>query len=376
MAILGNIEPRQACHKRKSQVQMVILLCSMVILVAAVTFSVLCIKHGKQPETAEYELDPMILESLNAGKSHQQTRRNTGLNVAINSDFSSWMAIETKSIPQSTDPTTWNEAGKMLMEWLEADPYYQSIGFTASVDKITADRGTQRRSISAWQSVDDVFLPDIFPYLLAVNRAADTVTVYTPDSDGRYTVPYMSMICSTGAATPTGFYYTPINYPWQLLYGSCYGQYCTRIVNSILFHSVPYYTQHKDDLEYDEFNLLGTPASLGCIRLMVVDAKWIYDNCPIGTPVVIYDDTMNPGPMGKPATIYIYPTNENKRSWDPTDPDPSNPWDEEYLPGTAIRSAAAWNDYNDAVASGRWLSSLTGTNLRRQDTTSVESVHE
>ena len=26
--------------------------------------------------------------------------------------------------------------------------------------------------------------------------------------------------------------------------------------------------------------------SLGCIRLAVVDVKWIYDNCPLGTPVV------------------------------------------------------------------------------------------
>ena len=66
-----------------------------------------------------------------------------------------------------------------------------------------------------------------------------------------------------------------------------------------------YYTQHKDDLEYDQFNQLGTPASLGCIRLAVVDVRWIYENCPIGTPVVIYDDAENPGPMGKPETLYI-----------------------------------------------------------------------
>ena len=84
--------------------------------------------------------------------------------------------------------------------------------------------------------------------------------------------------------------------------GPSYGQYATRIYSSYLFHSVPYYSQHKDDVEYDEFNKLGTIASLGCIRLAVVDVKWIYDNCPLGTPVVIYNDKENPGPMGKPGT--------------------------------------------------------------------------
>lgn len=81
--------------------------------------------------------------------------------------------------------------------------------------------------------------------------------------------------------------------------GPSYGQYATRIYDGYLFHSVPYYSQHKDDVEYDEFNKLGTVASLGCIRLAVVDVKWIYDNCPLGTPVVIYNDK-DPGPMGKP----------------------------------------------------------------------------
>ena len=36
---------------------------------------------------------------------------------------------------------------------------------------------------------------------------------------------------------------------------------------------MPYYSQHKDDVEYDEFNLLGTRASLGCIRLAVGESQ-------------------------------------------------------------------------------------------------------
>ena len=129
-----------------------------------------------------------------------------------------------------------------------------------------------------------------YPYLLAVNREAGVVTVYTVDAaTGQYAAPYMAMVCSAGNDTPTGYYATPVSYSWRLLMGPSYGQYATRIYDGYLFHSVPYYSQHKDDVEYDEFNKLGTVASLGCIRLAVVDVKWIYDNCPYGTTVVIQE---------------------------------------------------------------------------------------
>ena len=125
---------------------------------------------------------------------------------------------------------------------------------------------------------------------------------------------------------------------------------------------MPYYTQHKDDVEYDQFNQLGTHASLGCIRLAVVDVKWIYDNCPLGTPVIIYDDPERPGPMGKPGTIYTDPADESRRGWDPTDPDPVNPWPENFRTGTAIRSQAAWDQWDELHE--EWNTRLTPTDLR------------
>ena len=66
------------------------------------------------------------------------------------------------------------------------------------------------------------------------------------------------MVCSGGADTPLGFFATPVNYDWRLLAGPSYGQYATRIWDSYLFHTVPYYSQHEDDIEYDQFNQLGT----------------------------------------------------------------------------------------------------------------------
>ena len=323
--------------------------------------------EAAQPEaTPEVTPPPIDDEALAAA---------AGVSRTTAEDRIAAVAAETEALCTGTaavihDPDGWNAAGRALMDQLEADPVYQSQGFTASVDGVRADRNSAIDAISRWQETSGLQMPDEYPYLIAVNRAADTVTVYTPDSDGRYTVPYMAMVCSTGPDTPAGYFYTPIKYGWQLLYGPCYGQYATRIVNSILFHSVPYYTQHQDDLEYDQYNDLGKPVSLGCIRLAVRDVRWIYTHCPIGTPVVIYDIADDPGPMGKPGTIHTDPADETLRGWDPTDPNPENPWPAQYRRGTTILSEAAKADQAAEEADGTWTANLNATDLQGYSTDS------
>lgn len=163
-------------------------------------------------------------------------------------------------------------------------------------------------------------------YFIRVNRSANCVTIYSKDENGEYTIPVKAMVCSVGLndATPLGVGVISDKYEWRLLFGDVYGQYAVRFDGHIMFHSVPYTTTSKDALKDGEYNLLGQPASQGCIRLSVIDAKWIYDNCSAGTKVEVYDSA-DPGPLGKPEAIYIDPYNFFK-GWDPTDPDPSNPW--------------------------------------------------
>ena len=163
-------------------------------------------------------------------------------------------------------------------------------------------------------------------YYIRVNYGANCVNIYTKDDEKNYTVPYKAMICSTGISTPkSGTYQITYKYRWLRLFGNVYGQYSTRIVKNILFHSVPYFKQRADTLEYEEYDKLGTKASAGCIRLTVEDSKWIYDNIPSGTYVEFYSDPDNPGPLGKPKAQKIS-DNEECRDWDPTDPDKNNPW--------------------------------------------------
>lgn len=164
------------------------------------------------------------------------------------------------------------------------------------------------------------------PYYITINRKQNCITIYGLDEDGNYTVPVKAMTCSVGVnnATPTGTYSISNKYRWHELMGGVYGQYCSRIVGGVLFHSVYYSSTDPSTLSYNAYNKLGTTASHGCVRLNVADAKWIYDNCPSGTKIKIYDGK-NVGPLGKPTPVRI-DTSSKYRGWDPTDPNKNNPW--------------------------------------------------
>ena len=163
-------------------------------------------------------------------------------------------------------------------------------------------------------------------YYIEIIRNYSTVVVYGLDDNGEYTKIVKVMPASVGAGgnTPLGTFKTTRGSAWGGLIGGVYGQYYTRIVGSILFHSVPYYSMDKSTLWWQEYNNLGTARSLGCIRLTVEDSKWIYDNCPTGTTVKVLDGELPPG-VEKPSAPKIDPNSPN-RGWDPTDPDPNNPW--------------------------------------------------
>lgn len=165
--------------------------------------------------------------------------------------------------------------------------------------------------ILAWQT----------SYQITVNRQKCQVMVYAKDSStGKYNIPVKTFACSVGlpsTPTPTGTWYTPAKYRWHELMGPSYGQYCTRITPhsmGILFHSVAGSAMNSFSITSVEYNKLGSPASHGCVRLCVRDAKWIYDHCPIGTKVTISDTSDTP--FDKPSTIKI----PNGQTWDPTDP--------------------------------------------------------
>lgn len=169
-------------------------------------------------------------------------------------------------------------------------------------------------------------------YLIKINRVQNCVTVFQKDDKGQYSIPYKSMVCSVGLNiddTPLGNFTITEKQDWGRLVDGSYGQCCSRVIDSIMIHSVPYSNNSKNTLKTEEFNKLGQPASLGCIRMRVCDAQWIFENCAVGTEVIIYDDDVSPGPLGKPENTMI-PEGHEYAGWDPTDGDELNPWKNLY----------------------------------------------
>ena len=88
----------------------------------------------------------------------------------------------------------------------------------------------------------------------------------------------------------------------------------------IFVHSVACGQANSYNLPAVEYNKLGSPASHGCIRTCVADAKWVYENCN-GAPISIIDgkykaDDAMKGPLGKKALTPL----RGAANFDPTDP--------------------------------------------------------
>lgn len=153
-------------------------------------------------------------------------------------------------------------------------------------------------------------------YIIKVNKELNCATIYAPDGENGYIIPIRAMLTSTGDDTPIGTFYTPEKYRWRFMINDTWTQYATRINGGVLFHSITYASPNEWDLITDGYNKLGVTRSHGCVRLTAENAKWVYENCKLGTAVVVYNDPSVPSPFFKPYQKWI-PADQK---WDPTDP--------------------------------------------------------
>ena len=151
-----------------------------------------------------------------------------------------------------------------------------------TIDGITYDFGTTG-GISDPMSFKAQGYSSATNYLILVNRTTHTVAIYT-GSQGNWTT-LKSFACTDGVATPNG-QFTVGEHVYH--FGEEKGYTCwyaTQITGEILFHSVLYNVNSMTSIQDGS---LGVTASHGCIRLDINNAKWIYENIPQGTKIVIY----------------------------------------------------------------------------------------
>ena len=171
-------------------------------------------------------------------------------------------------------------------------------------------------------------------YLLMVDVTNQITRAFTYDEEGLYTVLVREMICSTGTEknpTPLG---TTIMPKKRARWGyfptwDSHAQYLTRIDSANAFHSVLYSEPDESTLSVKSFEALGTRASHGCVRLLVSDAKWIYDNCEEGTIITVYEGEYDPE-----YTMALKPTlNQSTLRENPLPaPTPTPVYAREYFP--------------------------------------------
>ena len=130
------------------------------------------------------------------------------------------------------------------------------------------------------------------PYYITVDIENQIVTVYDAETDRVA----RQMLCSTGKSdiTPTGTFIMPRRQnedrkPWYYIdMYRRYVRYASRIVDQILFHSLPYTRQSLQSIDAKAAEELGKPTSHGCIRLRWQDAAFIAQRCLPGTAVKIF----------------------------------------------------------------------------------------
>lgn len=154
------------------------------------------------------------------------------------------------------------------------------------------------------------------PYLIKINKQMNCMTIYVKDGANGFIIPLKTFLTSTGPDTPLGTFSTPEKYRWRDMNHGIYTQYATRIYKGFLIHSILYSSPNAMTLDPTTYNYLSIAESAGCVRLVTRDAKWVYDHCPLGTTVTIYNSPV-PGPYERPAIEQIIPSTQ---TWDPTDP--------------------------------------------------------
>ncbi|MCJ7727246.1 MAG: L,D-transpeptidase [Actinobacteria bacterium] len=122
-------------------------------------------------------------------------------------------------------------------------------------------------------------------FRIEVDLTKQKVFVYYKDNLIR------DMICSGGAeqfSTPLGEFKTSqkIEYSWIDRFNMG-AYYWIRFYKKYLFHSVPF--DKNGEMITEEYEKLGSPASHGCIRLKLEEAKWLYEKLPLGVTVLIHE---------------------------------------------------------------------------------------
>ena len=187
---------------------------------------------------------------------------------------------------------------------------------TATITVTTRNKKTAKIKVKV---VDDgsqpIVMPDDYnlPYVIYTCKNTHTIAILARDDNGEWTRVIRLFPTGTGRnnATDVGFYTIVKKERWHK-WGSGYSPFANKLSVGIYLHGPIYKSKNQNAIRPNYYNCIGTDCSSGCLRTVCGCAAWVYYNCPVGTGVIIAQNsrfsTSRPKKIGKKATK------------DPTDP--------------------------------------------------------
>lgn len=138
--------------------------------------------------------------------------------------------------------------------------------------------------------------PAPIPYFVEVDVNNQLIKVFGLDEYGQHTKLEKVFYCSTGTKSypsrPGIYTLSGRRSKWAHFpnWGGGTARWWLMIDGEIAFHSIIYADYDLTRPNMTSVRKLGSPASHGCIRLTLADAKWMYDNIGAGTRVFIHEE--------------------------------------------------------------------------------------
>jgi len=174
------------------------------------------------------------------------------------------------------------DSNEIVSKVEEIKKYYSD---SLSINNNSTKSASSSLAIITTSNINTLSLESTTAYLIQVDISNQTTNIFKGKRNKWDLL--KSFPCSTGIdaeKTPSGVYSIKEKGIW--FFSDTYnqgGKYWVQFNGDYLFHSLPYDETQNTIVDYT----LGKPASHGCIRLAETDSKWIYDNIPKGSKVLI-----------------------------------------------------------------------------------------
>ena len=151
------------------------------------------------------------------------------------------------------------------------------------------------------------------PYVIYACKNSHTVAILARDDAGAWTRVIRTFPTGTGRnnATDVGIFFLSKKERWHK-WGSGYSPYANKLSVGIYLHGPIYKSKNQNTIRPSYYNCIGTDCSSGCLRTTCGCAAWVYYNCPVGTQVIVAQNSRFSAPRPKKL--------KSSATKDPTDP--------------------------------------------------------